>query len=300
MNKKTIIWMSLLLLTAACSRENESTPRQEELRINAAVSPTRVSQQENGYVFEENDEIGIFVTPEGTAPLSGQKTYNVKNVRTASGWEPSQTMYWTSDEKGTRNDVIGYYPYAPAVTDPSAYLFTVSGNQATLKDMQRNDLLYGKTTAIKSAENTPVSLLLAHKLSRITVHVKYNSEFNGNEKISDFKIYGLSAISLDLKDGTLGGASGEPLALTPCQAAQAAAGYRYTYDAIIVPQRISSSADLFTLTIGDRALRFSTDKVFESGKHYIFNMVAGRENLSLADISIGNWTDGGSSNIVVK
>lgn len=53
-----------------------------------------------------------------------------------------------------------------------------------------------------------------HKMARITVNVKYSTQFTGTESITNFKINVLPTVSIDLNTGTLGKASGEKTAIS--------------------------------------------------------------------------------------
>lgn len=84
MNKKNIIW-GIALLLASCTQEMEYQPQSSELRISVGVNETRVSQGNDGYTFDTNDEIGVFVTSEGKSIQATDKSYNMKNRWSGSG-----------------------------------------------------------------------------------------------------------------------------------------------------------------------------------------------------------------------
>lgn len=291
MNKNKIIW-GIALLLAGCTQEMENQPQSSELRINVGVNETRVTQGNEGYTFDTNDEIGVFVSPEGQSIQTADLSYNVKNRWSGSEWVAEHSMYWTSDEVGTKDKIVGYYPYAKTVSDPAKFVFTVSSDQSTTDKMQVNDFLYGSTVGVKTTENAPVSFSLDHKMTRLTVNVKYSTQFTGTESISSFKINALPAVSIDLNTGTLGKASGTRTAISLGKAGKVTEGYRSTYDVIIVPQSVSATDPLLTLSINGQELRLTLAKEFESGKHYVLNLTAGKERLELTGISVSDWTTG--------
>ncbi len=291
MNKNKIIW-GIALLLAGCTQEMENQPQSSELRINVGVNETRVTQGNEGYTFDTNDEIGVFVSPEGQSIQTADLSYNVKNRWSGSEWVAEHSMYWTSDEVGTKDKIVGYYPYAKTVSDPAKFVFTVSSDQSTTDKMQVNDFLYGSTVGVKTTENAPVSFSLDHKMTQLTVNVKYSTQFTGTESISSFKINALPAVSIDLNTGTLGKASGTRTAISLGKAGKVTEGYRSTYDVIIVPQSVSATDPLLTLSINGQELRLTLAKEFESGKHYVLNLTAGKERLELTGISVSDWTTG--------
>ena len=291
MNKKNIIW-GIALLLASCTQEMEYQPQSSELRISVGVNETRVSQGNDGYTFDTNDEIGVSVTSEGKSIQATDKSYNMKNRWSGSGWVAERPMYWTSDEVGTKNNVIGYYPYTTTVSDPTKFVFTVAADQSTANKMQKNDFLYGNTLAVKTAENAAVHFTMNHKMARITVNVKYSTQFTGTESITNFKINVLPTVSIDLNTGTLGKASGEKTAISLGKVGKATEGYLSTYDVIVVPQRVTEAERLLSLSINGKELGLSLTKEFESGKHYVLNLTAGKEGLDLTGITVSDWTAG--------
>ncbi len=73
---------------------------------------------------------------------------------------------------------------------------------------------------------------------------------------------------------------------------KATEGYLSTYDVIVVPQRVTEAERLLSLSINGKELGLSLTKEFESGKHYVLNLTAGKEGLDLTGITVSDWTAG--------
>ncbi|MBS1446528.1 MAG: fimbrillin family protein, partial [Odoribacter sp.] len=127
---------------------------------------------------------------------------------------------------------------------------------------KKNDFLYGNTLAVKTAENAAVHFTMNHKMARITVNVKYSTQFTGTESITNFKINVLPTVSIDLNTGTLGKASGEKTAISLGKVGKATEGYLSTYDVIVVPQRVTEAERLLSLSINGKELGLSLTKEF--------------------------------------
>ena len=122
--------------------------------------------------------------------------------------------------------------------------------------------------------------------------MKYSTQFTGTESITNFKINVLPTVSIDLNTGTLGKASGEKTAISLGKVGKATEGYLSTYDVIVVPQRVTEAERLLSLSINGKELGLSLTKEFESGKHYVLNLTAGKEGLDLTGITVSDWTAG--------
>lgn len=296
---KKWIYIGLIATTAfSCSQEETRLlPAEKEIRLKPEVAASRVSGDEiQGYAFDAGDEIGLFVSATAADIQTADACYNVKSKYDGSAWEMSSSLFWTSEETGTENEIRGYYPYRTTVSSPENCSLTVSTDQSDAVKMQANDFLYARIKAVKTPDNEALLLPFYHKLVKVTFHFRFAGTYEQSTAIDDFHLHARLQADIDFNTGIVGEPQGELLSLSPCPSSAIPAGYSLTYCAILPPQQLFSAADFFSLTIKDKTLTYALDKKLESGYRYTFHVAVGetKDALSLDEVTIGNWNDGGT------
>lgn len=142
MNTKTIFRLSavaVLISMTSCSKNMN-----EELQIDPnviridAVHPSSAKTRVTATGFENNDQIGVFVTAEGsTLQAFGNSVNNGLFTYDGSKWNPIRTYYW---DEG-KHDIYAYYPYQEQVDNVEDMSFTVESDQSTSAGYFKNPLV---------------------------------------------------------------------------------------------------------------------------------------------------------------
>lgn len=291
---KRNIWFFILgIVVISCEKEEvPALVTGNGIRIRPTVGKPvpRVSETNTGnYTFDPADEIGIFISDEGQTPQKNDEGWNIKHTYDGTEWMAASPASWTSATLGTRNDLIGYYPYSTAVIDLTSFSVSVSADQTSASKLQSNDFLYGKATVTKTAANSPVGLAMDHKLVYLRLNIRYAGELENFPDPDYCRVSVLPTVRVNLQTGILGQTAGERLTVRTCRNTETPAGFRCTYSVIFPPQRIASADPFLTVKIGDKLQTLHLDKTFESGMQYTLNIVAGKEKMQLNGIYVANW-----------
>lgn len=124
--------------------------------------------------WEDGDEIGLFIVQGGGGlQASGNWVDNMKLTRQNDGtWLytfPSGKGYYPCSTDQLH--FYAYYPYDAAMTDPTAYTFSVKSDQRVEADYNKSDLLLAKTEGVTLSKNA-VQLQFHHALALVQVEVK--------------------------------------------------------------------------------------------------------------------------------
>lgn len=199
---KNILSVIILFIAfISCEKgEEQANTAAKRMRIEAGITSlhSRVSSLESGdYVFDKGDEIGVFVAAKRQLPVRKEETWNILHTYSGTEWIAEKMLAWLSQETGTQNDVIGYYPYKRDIEDFYAEPFTLSVFQNTITGLQKNDVMYGKVTATKTLSNDPVPLELSHKFVQLSLNIAYGDEGDAVAEIEECNIRSASVAKLD-------------------------------------------------------------------------------------------------------
>ena len=294
---KNILSVIILFIAfISCEKgEEQANTAAKRMRIEAGITSlhSRVSSLESGdYVFDKGDEIGVFVAAKRQLPVRKEETWNILHTYSGTEWIAEKMLAWLSQETGTQNDVIGYYPYKRDIEDFYAEPFTLSVFQNTITGLQKNDVMYGKVTATKTLSNDPVPLELSHKFVQLSLNIAYGDEGDAVAEIEECNIRSASVAKLDLMRGTVGEVGGEIVRIKPYLYASAPEGYKYAFSAILPPQHISRSMEFIEIKINNQLLVFKTDIDLKSGKHYTLHLTLNKGKLELTALFVSAWEGG--------
>ena len=298
---------SALLMALASCEDDLSSNRSTEERIPIAlsgevdqVSVTRVN--DNG--FCDGDAMGVYIVDyqgvkPGTLLSKGNRGDNVRHTfdEAAYKWNSAYDIFWK--DKHTPIDVYAYYPFSNP-EDVNAYTFEVQKDQSKpaegekLATYEASDFLWGKVTDVAPTQ-TKIVVPLRHRLSSVKVMLVEGKGFETGEwakleKSVLVKNVKRNAI-INLADGSAV-ATGEvsPAGTIPYRKDDA-------FRAIVVPQTVSASTVLFSLTVGTAPYTFKKQEafVFTPGKMHNFSIkvdkkeMTGEYTFSLVGESITAW-----------
>ncbi len=258
---KKLLYLSLLLLAAACSKTGKD---ELSVRFNLIYpEQTRVS----GASFESGDVTGLYMTEysSGVAlPLmiSGNAADNASLTFDGSHWTASPKVFW---DKGMKYDAYGYYPYG----DPSSIdccEFSVQQDQSTPRDdgtpggYEMSDFLWAKSEGVKYPD--VVSLDFSHRMSRLVIKLVKGKDFS-TELPDDISVLVHGTVTDAVIDLNSGAVEKKRNAVT--RSIKMRKDGPDTFSAIIVPQRIEKKQPLIEVLTGDVSYLLETRFVFKTG-----------------------------------
>lgn len=250
--------------------------------------------------FENGDEIGVYVMDYltgTTAPTLGESGYFATNraflkYNGMSYWTVTDGADVTWSNKDRCFTLFAYYPYSDYVNSVLSYSFTVKSSQQTADNYYRSDFLWSKKSDVVP-QTDPVDLTFRHLMSKVCITLIPGQGFADNEFSQATKSMQLTQVArrttVNLTTGALGSVS-DFGAVVPLQSG-------YVYTAILPPQTVDASNVLIALTVGNKQYTFSTDRTFEGGKQYNYQLIVPKEDggalYTMSLNSITDWEDGG-------
>ena len=287
---KTFKYIALAALTisfAACTQDEDFIPQgdADAVKITASIGAlqTRVSYDaERNTNFDEGDQIKVV-----------NKLRTSKNVATYTltdeGWNTADAFVWNGASK---NEFEAWYPLTASYTT-----FTIPTDQSSEQLLGAADWMTASSGKIDKPENHTLNLNFHHQLSKVTVNIaKWNSEFDSSEKvIENLKIYskGTDIEVVYATDGpNVTTSDGALTAITP-----SAVGHTYT--AIVAPAKYATTDKLMTFTVDGQEMTVlaTTPKLtngLNAGLHYSFNLMVGKDAVTLNSVNVTEWANGGT------
>ena len=250
-------------------------------------------------------QAGVFV-------LAGEEVCYENVALTADGngaFASSSDIYWPEASAS----VYAYAPYDNEWSDAVASVkeFTVAPDQSTDEGYLASDLLIGaplENPVAQTAEE--VSLVFAHKLSKVNVKVRNNNPGISLEGASLSVLNVLPTISVNVLTGELGAVSGQ--ASQVLMATFASNDTESYASALVVPQTVAAGDFLQITTSDARTLvaKLGADIELKSNKRYTYTLRisgtgAGDASVELVlGSSISDWEDdeevGGDASEVIS
>lgn len=296
--------ISIILNMTSCNSDISDTINQENEKtitlyptINEGVE-TRIT----GTSFENNDAIGVYAVAHlNNNQIEGdiQDSYapNTKHVYNGSTWSLPQNAYFPWAGGQTKVTLYAYYPYNQSATTSNSknYPFGVKSNQSTKEAFMLSDLLWGKSDATTPTSNK-IPLSFTHQMSKVIINIKSERDFTA-EEVNNFQASLLNTYlngTIDLSSGRTSVSTNIPKEiLSPYKRINATSGYGVTFEAIIFPQTITTSTELFSIKSADGATPYiyksANELVFSPQKQYTFNITISRTGISVTTNQIADW-----------
>jgi len=283
----TLMILAMMAALAACTQDEDFIPRGDgdAVKITASIGAlqTRVSYDaERNTTFDEGDQIKV-----------ENKLRTSKNVATYTltdeDWNTADAFVWNGASK---NEFEAWYPLTASYTT-----FTIPTDQSSEQLLGAADWMTASSGEIDKPENHTLNLNFHHQLSKVTVNIaKWNSEFDGSEKvIENLKIYSKGTdievvYATDGPDVTT--SDGALTAITPSAVA-------HTYTAIVAPAKYATTDKLMTFTACGQEMTVlaTTPKLtngLDAGLHYSFNLMVGKDAVTLNSVKVTEWANGGT------
>jgi len=287
----------LLIATAfaSCTDETESfVPKGTPLQLNVKTASieTRGLIESATLPDGEAHTIGLTLVDAGEVTYDGRTYNNIKS--TPSTVDGKQTWAMASDIylSSTTGTLYGYYPYSSSVTNIEQIPVT-AGETDYMYATPVNNLDDGKYTA---------SVTMNHALAAIRLNI-VRGTYTGTGSVTAVSVKGdniATSGKLNAKTGTLSGQTGAGTAITYSTAFTLSTTAKQI-DQIIVPVTSSSAAPTFTATIDGKDYTATPATVtLAQGTVYEYTLTVNAKEISLSDVTVGDWGYNSSGNPVIN
>ena len=278
--------VALLTLFAACTKTPQAgigyAADPDAVRVNVSVgSLTRsnpLGSAEEQTRFNAGDKISVI-------HVSANKLVNYKFD--GISWAPEGDNYlaWQS---GGENTFRLQYPYIGHERDFGEFF----KDQSTLEKMSRSDLMKSEDIVYTEIpDDKRLTATLKRQRSLVTVVIAgFADEFSSEDaKITDLKMH--------LWDG---GQGDEIITVTPyirdaqgVAQPEGTAGLKgYSYTAIGCNGCDYRGNAFISMIVAGKTLTVSNPAPMEIGKHYIYNLMVGKETVKIAGVTVAPWGAG--------
>lgn len=317
MNKITFAaGAAIFALTAAlsaCSSDEDAstaTPQNKVVRVTANVGGMTTR---GVYSTQSLDSMGFAIKN------ANSDTYSYSNVKfTKAGdlWTSASTLLWQDD--ATPVSIVAYVPYKAATLTGNLCdqtQFPVEVQTVQSKDDNSSDFLVFKHTGFVPQSDLvsgAVPVTLSHAMSRLTLKIKFGTEFDATEKLSANPVTNLT-IGGTIVKGQCDFTATQPAvtaqagqtaeAVTPYESAnfQPATGEEATqetnnalatYECILVPQRVEAGTFSVSLLLNGKIYTWSSPSAvtLEANSSYTLTLTIGRDAIVESGLSAKAWT----------
>ena len=292
MKKKTYLFalMAMALTLGSCSDNENGIGGETSKYITVSTSignMTRVATDEKGgQTFEEGDEISVYAwTGDATvAPETRERVVNnAINKLTNGSWVSTPQMLWKNNSD--KHYFIGVYPTA-AISD-----FTASEYKLDVTKQEDSDLLVAVNISgisYNADEQQTVPLAFTHVMSKVIVNLQYRNQFGGTPTVESLVVKNAASdASVNLLTKTVTVAT--DAARTDISIPVIKANEKY--ESIMIPQ---SGITKIAVNINGKQYVYThpTDIKLEGGKYTVVNLIVGRDEITLGNVSIADWGKG--------
>lgn len=273
--KKIFLFIPVLLTTLACQKQaSDTTPAPMNIRF---IHPSAVTKATDSS-FENGDKIGLYVV-EAPAPLqvSGNYVNNLKATFNGTNWTGDASLKWPNTTATC--DLYAYYPYM----EPTSITATP---YAILEDQSAGygscDFLWGKVAG-QAYTTEAIPLTFSHKLSKITLRLVKGEGYIGDLPTTAV-FYVHSTVPAATVNLTTGSVTKDPYASAKTITCHKVSDD--TYEAVVIPQRISSRSPLFEMVANGVSYLVEGTFNFKPGINHSFNVTLNTSTESIR-IEIG-------------
>lgn len=287
---RTIAYAMLAVTLTACSSDDNGTPAPKYINIDAQLSPvTKTTVAADGTMsFTSGDAISVYAwTGSATAAPTSASDFAVAgstNTYDGSKWTASPQMLWKN--LTTPHFFLAVYPSRDILTDKT---FTLDVNNQDKCDIM-SATNFGTNNAGIVATETAIPLVFNHLMAKLQVNLQFRNQWGeaGPTSVStSVNTHTTAEINFLTNEINATGATSD-IALP--SVATTVEGYAKSYESILIPV-----TDLKTITISidghDYTYTHDNNIQFQSGKTTIVNLVVGRNEITLGNLSIKGWED---------
>lgn len=296
MKKKTYLFalMAMALTLGSCSDNENGIGGETSKYITVSTSignMTRVATDANGgQTFEEGDEISVYAwtgVPTVAPETRERVVNNAINKLTNGSWISTPQMLWKNNSD--KHYFIGVYPTA-AISD-----FTASEYKLDVTKQEDSDLLVAVNASgisYNADEQQTVPLAFTHVMSKVIVNLQYRNQFGGKPIVESLVVKNAASdASVNFLTKTVTVAT--DAARTDISIPVIKANEKY--ESIMIPQ---SGITKIAVNINGKQYVYThpTDIKLEGGKYTVVNLIVGRDEITLGNVSIADWGEGENIN----
>ncbi|WP_044266049.1 fimbrillin family protein [Bacteroides timonensis] len=283
-----------LLLAAACS-QNDFDDKQGEplpegkypMTFATTVEGVTATRATTDNSWAGKEEVAVQV---GTANPKKYTAATDGKLSAATGVEP---FYWESTTK--EKIVSAWYPYT--ATKPTS--FSVKKDQSGTDGYQASDLIYAAPKEITYGNS---SLTFEHLPVKVVVNLKNGGGVTATEVtnatvtiMNQATTSGAIATDWSVTQQTTQGNT----SIAPNVLGTAASGYQKTVQALLVPQKSTTSMRFIKVTIGSQEFYYSTTPDFAAGQQHTYNITVLKSGITVTATGATAWT-GTTSDVTSK
>ncbi len=290
------ILFSLIAVAALTACNNDEDFPQinttDEIRVNASIGQmTRVATDGMASHFENGDKIMVYGwTGDKTAvpanpPIASVNTLKIEN--SVETWEAQPQMLWQSQTAA--HYFIGIYPVR-TVTNFSADAYVLDETKQEEADL----LVAVSDDQGIVANNRGVDLTFKHVMAKININMNFRNQWEATPAPSEVKLYCGKEAAVNYLPQTVT-ADAYVFDATKYIAMPAqefpVTGFDKSYSSIVVPQ---TGVNIVDIVVDGIRYRYNgnEDIPFESGKVTTLNLNVGKDEITLAGVTVGDWQDG--------
>ncbi len=275
--------LAALLMLPGCLKDLEPADA-GGITVEASIGElTKVSYEGDASAFASGDRIAVYAwTGDASAVPDARVVDGVVNTFDGSAWTPASLMLWKNGSDG--HHFLGISP----VHDITS--FTADALTLNTSDYAASDLLVARKSDVTPSE-TPVALGFSHVMARLSVNIKLRDQYSAAD-VTGVTVQAKNGAVVNYLTGTVsatGTAADQPIPA----ANKAPTGFNLSYSGIQVPQE---GVHKITVTVGGEEYFYwsGTDIPLVGGKHTTLNFTIGKDKLELSDVSVSEWSAGGT------
>lgn len=292
---KTYQYIALAVLAlgmAACTQEDDFTPQGNQKDAPIAIVSAGVANLTTRATIDSGDNLvegsmGVFVTSTSGGRYEGSNikwTYN-------NGWALDDATVVLYENDGTKQQIGAYYPYTSDLTDEGK--FAIELPEVFGSDYEDYDYLYANYAALN---NNPATIAMNHLLSKVTVSISTMGTEISSDAVQSISLFNVPrTASWEVPTSTLSG-FGTANETTTLYAND-------TNDDEVVDHYVGYALPHAATTLGIRVTMDSgrsfvaqapiTDGL-AGGNHYLISMKVGKDAVTVSDVSVQPWGNGGT------
>ena len=292
---KTYQYIALAVLAlgmAACTQEDDFIPQGNQKDAPLGIASAGVANLTTRSTIDSDDNLvegsmGVFVTS-----ISGGR-YEGSNIKWTynNGWNLDAATVVLYENDDTKQQVGAYYPYTAELTDEGK--FAIELPEVFGSDYEDYDYLYADYAALGS---NPVIIAMNHLLSKVTVSISTMGTEISSDAVQSISLFNVPrTASWEVPTSTLSG-FGTANETTTLYAND-------TNDDEVVDHYVGYALPHAATTLGIRVTMDSgrsfvaqapiTDGL-AGGNHYLISMKVGKDAVTVSDVSVQPWGNGGT------
>ena len=289
---KYIALAAIALGFAACTQEDDFIPQGNQKDAPLAIASAGVANLTTRATIDSDDNLvegsmGVFVTSTSGGRYEGSNikwTYN-------NGWNLDAATVVLYENDDTKQQIGAYYPYTSEVTDEGK--FAIELPEQFGSDYEDYDYLYANYAALN---NNPATIAMNHLLSKVTVSISTMGTEISSDAVQSISLFNVPrTASWEVPTSTLSG-FGTANETTTLYANDTNDDQKVdNYVGYALPHAATTLGFRVTMDSGRSFVAQApiTDGL-AGGNHYLISMKVGKDAVTVSDVSVQPWGNGGT------